>query len=76
MIRLQPDDCVLLCTNGLTDVVDDEGMRAILLQPGSLDERCQALVDLALARGGPDNVTVVVAKYTVPGGVRGFITHY
>jgi len=33
-------------------------------------------VDLALARGGPDNVTVVVAKYTVPGGpVRGFITH-
>ena len=75
-IRLQPEDCVLLCTNGLTDVVDDEGIRAILLQPGSLDERCQALVDLALARGGPDNVTVVVAKYTVPGGpVRGFITH-
>ena len=75
-IRLQPEDYVLLCTNGLTDVVDDEGIRAILLQPGSLDERCQALVDLALARGGPDNVTVVVAKYTVPGGpVRGFITH-
>ena len=56
--------------------MDDEGIRAILLQPGSLDERCKALVDLALARGGPDNVTVVVAKYTVPGGVRGFITHY
>ena len=52
-IRLQPEDYVLLCTNGLTDVVDDEGIRATLLQPGSLDERCQALVDLALARGGP-----------------------
>jgi protein phosphatase len=75
-IRLEPDDYILLCTNGLTDVVDDEGIKAILLQPGSLDERCQALIDLALARGGPDNATAVVAKYTVPGGpVRGFITH-
>ena len=75
-IRLQHDDCLLLCTNGLTDVVDDESIEATLLQSGSLDQRCQALVDLALARGSPDNMTAVVAKYPVPGGpVRGFITH-
>jgi len=75
-IRLQDEDCLLLCTNGLTDVVDDESARAVLQQPGALDQRCQALVDLALARGGADNVTAVVAKYSVPGGpVRGFITH-
>ena len=75
-IRLQPDDCLLVCTNGLTDVVDDESVRAILLQPGDLEERCQALIDLALSRGATDNVTAVIAKYSVPGGpVRGSVTH-
>ena len=75
-IRLQPEDGLLFCTNGLTDVVDDESITALLLQHGNLDERCQALVDLALSRGSPDNVTAIVAKYLVPGGpVRGFVTH-
>jgi protein phosphatase len=74
--RLQPGDCVLLCTNGLTDLVDNESSQAILLQPRSLDERCQALVDLALERGSEDNVTAVLANYSVPGGpVRGSVTH-
>ena len=74
--RLQHDDSLLLCTNGLTDVVDDESVTAILLGAESLDERCHALVDLALARGTEDNVTAVIAKYTVPGGpVPGWITH-
>jgi serine/threonine protein phosphatase PrpC len=75
-IRLEPDDCLLLCTNGLTDVVDDESIRAILLQPDDVDQRCQALVDLALSRGSADNVTAVLAKYCVHGGpVRGSVTH-
>jgi protein phosphatase len=75
-IRLQPEDCLLICTNGLTDVVDDETIASILRQPDSVDERCQALVDLALARAAEDNVTAVLAKYSVPGGpVPGFITH-
>jgi serine/threonine protein phosphatase PrpC len=66
--RLQHDDCVLLCTNGLTDVVDDQSGAAILRQSRKLDERCQALVDLALARGAADNVTATLAEYSVPGG--------
>jgi protein phosphatase len=75
-IRLWHDDCLLLCTNGLTDVVDDESIRTILLGKGDLDQQCQSLVDLALARGVTDNVTVVIAKYCVPGApVRGSITH-
>jgi PPM family protein phosphatase len=75
-IRLQHDDCVLVCTNGLTDAVDDESIEAILRRRDSLDQRCEALVDLALARGSTDNVTAVVAVYSVPGGpVRGSITH-
>ena len=74
--RLQHDDCLLLCTNGLTDVVDDDRIAAILTRPESLDARCQALVDLALARGADDSITVVLATYSVPGGpVPGWITH-
>lgn len=63
---LHGDDCVLLCTNGLSDVVDDESAAAVLRMRAPLDERCRALVDLALARGTRDNVTAVLAQYDVP----------
>ena len=59
--ELRAEDCVLLCTNGLTDVVDDNSAAAILETRAPLDEQCGALVDLALARGTRDNVTVVLA---------------
>jgi len=61
-------DVVLLCTNGLTDLVDDEHI-ADVLRTGNgqpLDVLCQTLVDLALQRGGPDNTTVVLARYKIP----------
>ena len=75
-IRLQHNDHLLVCTNGLTDVVDDESIRSVLRHSGSLEQCCEALIDLALARGSSDNVTAVVATYLVPGGpVRGSITH-
>lgn len=64
--ELRGEDCVLLCTNGLSDVVDDKSAAAVLGRRASLDERCAALVDLALARGTKDNVTAVLAKYDVP----------
>jgi protein phosphatase len=75
-IRLEPDDCLLLCTNGLTDAVNHESLKAVLLQPGEVEQQCQALIDLALARGGTDNMTAIIAKYSVPGGpVRGSVIH-
>ena len=64
--ELRGEDCVLLCTNGLSDVVDDKSVAGVLSMRASLDERCGALVDLALARGTRDNVTAVLAKYDVP----------
>ena len=66
--KLAHNDSVLLCTNGLTDVVDDHSITAILGQPRGLGEQCQVLVDEALARGGADNVTAVLAKYNFPDG--------
>src|SRR3954468_16803015 len=64
--ELRGEDCVLLCTNGLSDVVDDNSVAGVLGMRSSLDDRCRALVDLALARGTKDNVTAVLAKYDVP----------
>jgi PPM family protein phosphatase len=64
--ELRGEDCVVLCTNGLSDVVDDKGAAAVLGMRAPLDDRCAALIDLALARGTRDNVTVVLAKYDVP----------
>jgi len=62
-VRLQDGDRLLVCTDGLTDMVDDTRIAATLCTAASPDAACQALVDLALADGGHDNVTAVVAFY-------------
>ncbi|MBX7073581.1 MAG: protein phosphatase 2C domain-containing protein [Pirellulales bacterium] len=58
-------DTFLLCSDGLSGQVTDDEMGQILvtLDP---EEAAQALVDLANLRGGPDNITVIVAKVTSP----------
>jgi protein phosphatase len=58
-------DVYLLCSDGLTGRVEDEELGAII---GSLPpkEAAHALVDLANLRGGPDNITVLIAKVTGP----------
>jgi protein phosphatase len=62
-ISLADGDRLLLCTDGLTDMVDATAIGAILQSSASSDDACQALVDLALRKGGHDNVTVVLARY-------------
>jgi serine/threonine protein phosphatase PrpC len=46
-------------------MVDATSIRAILQSSASSDDACEALVDLALQKGGKDNVTVVLARYRV-----------
>jgi serine/threonine protein phosphatase PrpC len=60
---LADGDQLLLCTDGLTNMVDAAGIMAILRQAASADEACKALVAAALANGGKDNVTVALARY-------------
>jgi PPM family protein phosphatase len=60
-------DLVLLCTNGLTDVADDIRIANALRMHKSPDDQCQALVDLAANSGGNDDVTALIAHYTVRG---------
>src|SRR6516162_435653 len=62
-VLLADADQLLLCTDGLTDMVDATTIGAILQSSASSDDACQALVELALQKGGKDNVTVVLARY-------------
>jgi PPM family protein phosphatase len=60
-VEMQPGDKILLCTDGLWSVVTEPELAGAVLSnpPG---QACRALVDMALERGGPDNVTVLVLR--------------
>ncbi len=57
--KLKEGDVLLLCTDGLTDLVRDEEILAVALNTKSVEQACDNLVALANQRGGHDNVTVV-----------------
>jgi protein phosphatase len=56
------DDVLLLCTDGLTKHVTEAELETILRERQPAEPTVRRLIDLALDRGGSDNVTVVVAK--------------
>lgn len=58
---LQLEPCTLmLCSDGLYDMVHSSQMKRILQEPIPADERVEKLIDAALEAGGKDNVTVIV----------------
>jgi serine/threonine protein phosphatase PrpC len=57
-----PGDVLLLCTDGLTKHVADPQIAEVLGKNRSASESARELMDLALAAGGTDNITVIVAK--------------
>jgi PPM family protein phosphatase len=59
-------DQLLLCTDGLTDMVDDAEIELVLNSATNAKSACRSLVDLSLDNGGRDNVTVIVARYSIP----------
>jgi len=59
---LRAGDQILLCTDGLTEMVDEATIANIMREAGTTQDGCQSLVDLALGAGGVDNVTVVLAR--------------
>jgi protein phosphatase len=60
---LRIGDTLLLCTDGLYTPLGDERLVDLLKQEGSAEETCRRLVDAANESGGPDNITVVVARF-------------
>ena len=61
--KLSGGDKLLLCTDGLTEMVDDVIIGHVLRDAQSSQSACQELIDLALAGGGTDNITVVIAHF-------------
>jgi len=61
--KLRGGDHLLLCTDGLTETVEDETISQVLRQSKPAQTTCQDLVNLALANGGGDNITVVLANF-------------
>ena len=63
--RVQVGDTFLLCSDGLTAVIEDSEIGSLL---GNMPpkEAAKVMVDLANLRGGPDNITVVIVKVTHP----------
>jgi len=66
-ITLQPNDVLLLCSDGLTKHVTDEQITAVLTSGDAASKRCASLVESANAGGGTDNITVVVADARISG---------
>ncbi|MDO9019104.1 MAG: protein phosphatase 2C domain-containing protein [Deltaproteobacteria bacterium] len=60
--RIEPGDALLLCSDGLTGMVADEEICAILAAEPDPRAACQRLITAALEAGGKDNVTVIVAR--------------
>lgn len=62
-VALRRGDRLVVCSDGLTGVVEDEELAAILGASDDMDEICRLLVEMARAGGGPDNITVVAARF-------------
>jgi protein phosphatase len=60
LVPVDPGDVFLLCTDGLTKMLSEHEIEAIVASTHSLDEATIALVDAANAAGGSDNITVVL----------------
>ena len=59
---LMPGDVYVLCSDGLSDMLDDETISQLLQSHDSLDEAATALIDAANDAGGKDNISVILAR--------------
>lgn len=62
-VRFPQGNRLLLCSDGLSNTVSDEEIGQILSDHDEPEQACQALLELSLRRGAPDNVTIFVAQH-------------
>jgi PPM family protein phosphatase len=61
-VELRPGDQVLLCSDGLTEAVEDAHIAELLSTGADGEATCRSLIDAANEAGGPDNITVVLIR--------------
>jgi serine/threonine protein phosphatase PrpC len=68
---VQPGDIYLMCSDGLTDLVEDDVIHETLVEyADSLEDAAQHLVDKANAAGGADNISVILVRSLKPFGTQ------
>ena len=64
--ELEPGSMLLLCSDGLSNMLEDGELLDVALHGGAPEEGCQRLIGLALERGATDNVTAVLLAWDAP----------
>jgi protein phosphatase len=72
--KVEPGDIYLMCSDGLSDMVDDSGLARILQTEASLEEKAIQLINEANANGGRDNISVVLVQASSESKKRGLIS--
>lgn len=73
--KLLSGDQLLLCTDGLTETVDDATIAGVIRHAPTAQDACQELMDLALGNGGTDNITIVLAHFLAGGETTAQLSH-
>ena len=74
--QVLPQDLFLLCSDGLTDMMDDHELLMLASTPVSLEEKANLLIDTANTFGGRDNISVVLVQAQAENRKRGFISRF
>lgn len=74
--RVEPGDLYLMCSDGLSDMLDDPAISSILVAEGSLEQKTVQLIDAANANGGRDNISVLLAQASSGSRKRGLISRW
>lgn len=72
--KVEAGDLYLMCSDGLSDMLDDEAISRILLTEAPLEQKSQQLVEAANANGGRDNISVLLAHAKTGSEKRGLIS--
>lgn len=69
-VKLEKDSLILMCTDGLTNMIEDKEIERILLGKKTIEEKTKELVNRANKSGGKDNITVVIIEQPLVGEVK------
>lgn len=72
--KVEPGDLYLFCSDGLSDMLDDQSIAKILATDAPLEQKVAQLVDAANANGGRDNISVLLALANSGSKKRGLIS--
>jgi protein phosphatase len=69
-VEIRKGDYLLLCSDGLTDLLSEEDIKETVLKSNNLEAACSMLVHKANEEGGEDNITVILAKERENGNIE------